>query len=143
MRALFYLAVFELRQSTCHKPLKISSGSNTISSMSSHTSECATTNSPLIIETSPGQKMNISMTDFSWGDQGFDVSKMHCQRLYGHIVSYDSSDILEICGGSSRQHHVHTTSSHVIQIAFDEAALQQYTFLLKLQGKLVSWFVCI
>ena len=74
------------------------------------------------------------MLDFNWGDPEFDVSKRKCQRLYGHIVSYDSSDILEICGGSSRESHVHTTTSHVIQIAFDETAMQQYTFLIKLQG---------
>ena len=109
--------------------------------MASHTSGCAASNSPLIIETKPGQKMNISLIDFNWGNKGFDISKRQCQRLYGHIVSYDSSDILEICGGSSRQNHVHTTSSHVIQIAFDDNALQQYAFLLKLQGRIIS-LVC-
>ena len=115
------------------------SGSLVISSLSARESQCATQNSPLIIQSNPGQKINITLIDYNWGGTGFDIQRKRCQQLYGHIVSYDTSDILEICGGSTRVKHVHTASSHMIQIAFDESALQHYTFLLKIQGKTRSF----
>ena len=134
--ACYLFSVLDMKPTTCQKPLSIKSGSTIISSASADTSGCGTTASPLIVETNPGQRINITMTDFSWGVSGFDINKGQCQRSYGHIVTYDSSDILQICGGSIRKSHVYTTSSHVIQIAFDETALQQYTFLLNLQGSI-------
>ena len=132
-----------INRNTCNTPVMLNSGTTTFSSMSSKESSCGTANRPLTIEARAGQKINITLQDFSRDSGDFNIQKINCQRLYGHLVSYDSSDILDICGGTSRQSTVHVSTSHKMQIAFDEAALERFSFLIKVEGKCSSLVICL
>ena len=129
-----YFSVMKVDHSTCfsHGPFKTSSAS--ISSVSIEQSECGTAATPLILQASPGQSINISLTDFNWGDSSHSLNPK-CDRLYGHIISYDSNDIIDICGGGGmREKFVHMSSYHQVQIALDESALQQAHFMINYKG---------
>jgi hypothetical protein len=97
---------------------------------------CGLSEAPILIESQPGQTINITLTDFNWKGMAFLGPK--CPQTYGHLVSPDSEDILNICGGSDRVKHVHVSTSHQVQMMLLPAAASQFRFLLKIEGKILT-----
>ena len=77
--------------------------------------------------------INLTLIDFSW-DEDYSGVTRECHKTYGHILSYASDDIIQICGGRGRVQHVSLSPSHHIQVVLDESAVANAYFVIKYEG---------
>jgi len=116
----------------------ISSSSSTSSDVNS-VSSCGSKSHPWRLEAAAGQRINISLLDFtamsmSAADRPRD--RVTC-RQYGYVLEKLNKRNVSVCGGGGaqlRQSHVfisHSKNLHIVQTASHEPHLK---FLLKLEG---------
>lgn len=132
--------------STCNFGVKLSAENGRIASVVAEETGCGTPDCPWIIEAKPGQKVNISLTDFALARQ--DGTKMDrpsrgpgsC-RVYATIKEESVSRSTTVCGGSGRERHIYTSVTNTVEIRIvgqpstDDG---RDHFLLKYEGKQVK-----
>ena len=106
-----------------------------LASITSKDTPCGSGNAPWTLQAQAGQSINLTLIDFSW-DEHYSGFTRKCTKIYGHILSYASDDIIQICGGRSRIQHIDIKPSHHIQIVFDEVAVNDAYFIIKYEGYL-------
>ena len=116
----------------------ISSSSSTSSDVNS-ISSCGSKSHPWRLEAAAGQRINISLLDFT----AVSMSAAHRARdhvtcrQYGYVLEKWNKRNVSVCAGGGaelRQSHVHISHSnnvHIVRTAFDEP---QRKFLLELKG---------
>jgi len=123
----------------------ISSSSSTSSDVNS-VSSCGSKSHPWRLEAAAGQRINISLLDFtamsmSAADRPRD--RVTC-RQYGYVLEKLNKRNVSVCGGGGaqlRQSHVllsHSNNIHIVQTPNTEQS-----FLIKVEGKCISFFVTI
>nr|UCK81575.1 Gal-binding and CUB domains containing receptor 6 [Arenicola marina] len=85
-----------------------------ISSHSTDKSGCGSLASPWVIETPPGQRINISMADFGWTSAP--RTGVTLCDTYGYLAETALGINKTICGGRERDRHIHVSSSSRVDI---------------------------
>ena len=125
--------------SVSSNPLHISS-----SFSSSHLS-CGTKSQPWILEAPAGQRIEVSLLDFTKGRsvEGQDLTSTHINCVqYGYIVEKSARKNVSICGGDGpkRQRTVYTSTTNVLEIVLSRRTNRtehdqvNFNYLLKLEG---------
>ena len=103
---------------------------------------CGRKSQPWILEAPSGQKINISLFDFTTSKFGLNTerSQQEC-RSHGLIVDKSGKRNASLCvTGESRQRLLYLSNGNIVHIVFDASAQQQKTgvdvqFMLKVEGK--------
>ena len=126
------------KRSSCSGPEIVHVGTKEqfISSQDSAESSCGTHNSPWVLEAKLGQKIKVELQDFSWDPEA--TNHIGCGVKYGYILDVGTDDIINICGGTTRENELYTSTGNRLQIVL-ESNDKQKRFLLRYKGKL---FIC-
>ena len=111
----------------------MSEGSGYLSSTVSVDTNCGTSEAPWLLEALPGQRINLTMTDFGWGLSHSLLNR--CPTQYGHLLDYNHDDFIDICGGTSRVKQLLLSDSHQVQVILDPGVIQNSRFIIKYEGK--------
>ncbi len=108
-----------------------------LSSSVTDDTSCGSPQSPWVIEGAPGQRIDISMVNFGWTASNNNHSTGGACQLFGHIIERSLNINRSLCGGSTRESHLYTSMSNVIEIQVLPSRLRQSkaNFLLKYTGK--------
>ena len=136
----FYILVTTVNSNQCNRGIHIDvqSSSGYLASITSQDTPCGSGNAPWTLQAQEGQTINLTLIDFSW-DEHYSGGAQECQKTYGHILSYASDDIIQICGRRSRVQHIDIKPSHHIQIILDAAAVIDHHFIIRFEG--VYYFI--
>jgi len=116
----------------------MSSSSSTSSDVNS-VSSCGSKSHPWRLEAAVGQRINISLLDFTDMDRPRD--RVTC-RQYGYVLERMNKRNVSVCGGGGaqlRQSHAYMSDSNNVEIVRAASNEPQRKFLLKLEG----WHYCI
>ena len=115
------------------RPTILTISEGIISSQSSDTRGCGSTNSPWIVSAKPGQTINISIVDFNTEvDQSNLVS---CPLVYGFILERSLGINHTICGGRQRELAIYTAKTNQVEIqVLPRTVRGDRSFLLKYKG---------
>jgi|SRR6218665_3166673 len=103
---------------------------------------CGRKSQPWILEAPIGQKINISLFDFTTSNSGRNTerSQQEC-RNHGLIIDKSGKGNASLCvTGASRQRTLYLSAGNIVHVIFDSSAQQQKTgvdvqFMLKVEGK--------
>ena len=106
---------------------------------------CGTNTQPWIFEAPAGQRIEVSLLDFTKGRtvEGQDLTSTHTNCIqYGYILEKSAKKNVSICGGdgSKRQRTVYTSTTNVLEIVLSRRTNRtehdqvNVNYLLKLQG---------
>ncbi len=109
----------------------------TLSSSVTDETSCGSPQSPWVIEGAPGQRIDLSVVNFAWTASSNNRSTGGACQLFGHIIERSLNINRSLCGGPTRESHLYTSMSHVIEIHVTPLNLRQAkgNFLLKYSGK--------
>jgi len=113
----------------------MSSSSSTSSDVNS-VSSCGSKSHPWRLEAAAGQRINISLLDFTDMDRPRD--RVTC-RQYGYVLEKMNRRNVSVCGGGGahlRQSHVYMSDSNSVEIVLMQTADNQANFLIKSQGNI-------
>ena len=127
------------KPSECRGPedVVVESKAGYLSSLISRDTSCGHAKSPWVLTSQPGQRIELSLVDFSWENSSMSADNsesQNCVQNYGYILDSESDDFVYICGGTVRKRQLYLSESHTIQVVLDPQALQKYNFLLQYQG---------
>ena len=96
---------------------------------------------PWVIKGQPGQRINITLVDFSQMSphevpDGRGVRPRYC-REYATLRESKGSKSLVVCDGDPEDKHIYISDSHVVEIEIEKSQSQDATFrfLLQYQSK--------
>lgn len=102
--------------------------------------ECGTLEKPLTLEAKLGQKINISLYDFSWKQSNNKYRQ--CPHSYGYVIDTKTTEVSDICGGQhERVKQIFMSESNVVQIVFHEDMLKDKNFLIEFNGMLTIYLI--
>ncbi len=126
--------------SRCHSGSgqKLLTWPGTLSSSVTDVTNCGSPQSPWVIEGAPGQRIDLSVVNFGWTASSNNQSTAGACQLFGHIIERSLNINRSLCGGSTRESHLYTSMSNVIEIHVlpTRSRLTKANFLLKYTGKL-------
>ena len=104
---------------------------------------CGSSDAPWIIHVNPGQRINVTLLDFSvkrtyhvnrLGDNGntFDIETTVC-REYAVIHELETEWKTMVCGGTTRRQHAYLSKSNTLKIEITNQGRRH--FLLEYQGE--------
>ena len=115
----------------------MSSSSSTSSDVNS-VSSCGSKSHPWRLEAAAGQRINISLLDFTVMDRPRD--RVTC-RKYGYVLEKMNKRNVSVCGGGGaelRQSHVYMSDSNNVEIVqsncMSESEKLQQNFLIRTEG---------
>ena len=134
---IFLFTVYKPKGKTCaaSENLEISAKVKYISSLVTKDSSCGFQNSPWILKARAGQRISLSLLDFSWDNSTGSVESVGCNKNYGYILDIETNDITNICGGTRRERNLYTSSSSSVQIVFNQQSLETSYFILSFKGE--------
>ena len=102
-------------------------------------SSCGSTSHPWRLEAPVGQRINISLLDFSNPAHAprdrRDVSA--CRQQYGYVLDKSNKKNVSMCAGGGaelRQSVVYQSNSHSLQIVINNQQTTNNSFLVKVEG---------
>ncbi len=117
----------------------------TLSSLVTDETTCGSPQSPWVIEGAPGQRINVSVVNFERTASRNNQSTGGACQLFGHIIERSLNINRSLCGGSTRESHLYTSTSNVIEIHVLPVMMRQMTtnFLLNYSCKaFFVFFIC-
>ena len=135
----FFISVAMRDVEECHRfdRLNLTSSSGWISSYVSLATGCGSTEHPWVIQVRPGQRVNLTVYDFSL-DRAYNSNTMNlgagtevCQE-YALVQDWASAHSTIVCGGRSKEQHVLTSDSNVLEIKLTNN--NDKYFLVKYEG---------
>jgi len=117
----------------------ISSSSSTSSDVNS-VSSCGSRSHPWRLEAAAGQRINISLLDFTATSMSEAADRPRDRvtcRQYGYVLEKLNKRNVSVCGGGGaelRQSHVYVSDSNNLLIVQTASSEPQRKFLLKLEG---------
>lgn len=142
----------------CHslRPVVVTNKTGYLSSVVSADTGCGTGESPWLITLLPGQRINITLYDFTTQppDAGHVIGRNSTSagsasdsparlcRVYATVRETNGARAVTICGGQLRQRPAYVTLGHVAEVRLSTAATSlgdvtvtsHVTFLLKYEG---------
>ena len=118
----------------------MSSSSSTSSDVNS-VSSCGSKSHPWRLEAAAGQRINISLLDFTVMDRPRD--RVTC-RQYGYVLEKLNKRNVSVCGGGGaelRQSHVYMSYSSNVRIILNQTrpvSRNERSYLIKIEGKFIS-----
>jgi hypothetical protein len=111
-----------------------------IASALSYTTWCGTSDTPWLIEALPGQRVNLTLLDFSVhppGGVGADYSDSFngievCQK-YAVVREEIPERSTILCGGRARE-HTYTSNGNVVRLGVEARSGAQHHFVVKFEG---------
>jgi len=154
------MSVISPERQLCHalRPVVLTNKTGYLSSVVSADTGCGTGDSPWLITLLPGQRINITLYDFTTQTDtgrvlgsnstsaGSDVigadSQTRMCRVYATVRETNGARAVTICGGQLRQRPAYVTLGHVAEIRLSTATTSigdvtltsHATFLLKYEG---------
>ena len=121
------------------RQVKVTSPSGYIASVVTEESGCGAENVPWVIEAKPGQRINLTLYDFSRVDQnGAAITRPSrgCV-MYAYVRDETSQERHSLCAGGERERHVFTSLSnqvnvHLVKSHFPEG---KRNFMIYYEGK--------
>nr|UCK81589.1 Gal-binding and CUB domains containing protein 1 [Arenicola marina] len=95
--------------------VELTAAQGTLASHVTDDTGCGRLSTPWVLRTSPGQRVQISITDFGWTDDSQALTQPKCQR-YGYISEPGLSVNQTLCGGLNRQRQIHLSSANNVII---------------------------
>jgi hypothetical protein len=89
---------------------------------------CARQQGNLVLHALPGQQINVTLLDFSWGRTSSDC------LAFGTVTDYQTGRVADICGGRSRHAELMLSISSTVLISPPDPGLDDKMFLLRVQG---------
>ena len=143
--------------SVSSEPQFISSSSTSSSSSSSESeqletrpgySSCGSTSHPWRLEAPVGQRINISLLDFSNPAHAprdrRDVTA--CRQQYGYVLDKSNKKNVSMCAGGGaelRQSAVYQSNSHSLQIVVNNQLIPNSNFLVKVEGTFAQCYFVV
>ena len=123
-----------------------SSSSSSSSSSDSAVSSCGSKSHPWRLEAAAGQRINISLLDFtaamsmSAAERPRDRDRVTC-RQYGYVLEKWNKRNVSVCGEELRQSHVYISHSNNVQIVQNTPPPDtRQSFLIRVQGMTLLCF---
>ena len=134
----FLFTVYTPSRNKCTSTERITLSDSTLNlaSTTSSTTSCGTHDTPWLVSAKPGQRLNISMTDFTWENRTVDTPD-DC-NTYGYVIH--ESDVVTICGGRQRHKHLYHSKGHETQIVFDGFTEEQ-RFIIHIEGTVLCYLI--
>ena len=113
--------------------IRLTGESGYIASLVTMETECGNWEHPWLIEAKPGQKINLTLMDFSEfpGDSP-PLESVICEK-YASLREPDSPRTVDICGGLNTPGQMYTSMGHELYVTIDPH--ESYSFLLRYEGK--------
>ncbi len=130
-----YACISVYQQGSCAAPesaVPLSSGA--LSSNVADTRGCGSMTSPWSIKMAAGQKVTLTLTDYSWSSN---TDGSEC-RPYAYISEKSVGVNQTICGGSERERHLYTSTSDHVVIQTAPANVRNAAFLIRYSGMYVK-----
>ena len=127
-----FIVLSEERKCTSPKLNEASTSAGFLSSSMALKTGCGQHSTPYVLEGKSGQKLNISLLDFSWKDNETD-DPSQCAS-YGYILDTESDDVTTICGNTRRQKHIYISAGHSVQILLESSQLEDNKFIIGFKG---------
>ncbi len=137
---LHYLSTVTVPRTRCRSgsSQKLLTWPGTLSSSVTDETNCGSPQSPWVIEGAPGQRIDLSVVNFGWTASSNNRSTGGACQLFGHIIERSLNINRSLCGGSTRESHLYTSMSNVIEIHVLPTRLRpaRNNFLIRYSGKL-------
>jgi len=122
-----------------------SSSSYSSSSSGSAVSSCGSKSHPWRLEAAAGQRINISLLDFtaamSTSASERPRDRVTC-RQYGYVLEKWNKRNVSVCGSELRQSHVYVSHSNNVQIVHKKPpSNNQQNFLIKVEGTCTNMLI--
>ena len=112
--------------------ITIGQGEDILASSMSLNTRCGLHDTPWLLQAEPGQKINLTITDFAWKND----TVRGCSQRYGYMLDTESDDVINICGGIQRKRALYLSTGYSLQVVLDENAVKKYKFLIQFQGNM-------
>jgi len=96
---------------------------------------CGSKSHPWRLEAAAGQRINISLLDFTADDRPRD--RVTCTRQYGYVL--ENKRNVSVCAGRQRQSHLLVSQSNTVHIV--QTPDSEHSFLIKVEGRCILVFV--
>ena len=123
--------------SKCSASVTVKAGSK-FSFLSSETTKqlgCGGEDNPWLLTAKEGQKINISFIDFYWKLKSRNEDNFNCHDKYGYMVDEKTNDIVNLCGGLTRERNLYVSKGDRLQILIQRNILDDGNFLIGYKGK--------
>lgn len=127
-------------QFQCHGAYHIQAGQDSVQYLASivtQQTECGFAAKPWVISAQHGQRMKLSLLDFSTNVDQNPPGNYICIILYGFMFDMHTDDVVNICGGVTagvREVVLYETAGNVVQILLDRNAVDMYSFVIRYEG---------
>ena len=118
--------------------VKLVSTEGYLASITTDETGCGSASTPWIIQAEPGQRINVSLVDFTRFNVGVELghrSEIHGCRRYAGIRERAVRTNLTVCAGDQRERHLYLSRSNSLEIAILKMSSEPYNFLIKYQSK--------
>ena len=135
---MFYVVVMTPPYQHCTRPfpLSLTTKARYLSSLVSKETSCGLTEYPWVLKAKKGQNINVTLTSFSYdrdGNKSATISQ--CKEELGYVFDLDTETVINLCTGENKEHHVYLSRGSELQVLLDKAAVDQYSFIIKVEGK--------
>ena len=138
---LYIISVVIPEQKTCQnsQPLQVKQTSGYLASSITFKTSCGSHGAPWLIEAEPGQRINITLHDFTRGYHTVSDNRglHHSTTCYAVIKEQSwQRDDVKVCGGGAKVHHVMTSSSNRVELRILQGSIDRRSyFLIKFESK--------
>jgi len=106
--------------------------SSSSSQVNSVSVSCGSKSHPWRLEAAAGQRINISLLDFTAEDRPRD--QVTCTRQYGYVLEKWNKRNVSVCAGRERQTHLLVSHSNNLQIV--QTPNSEQSFLIRVEGRI-------
>ena len=119
--------------------VKLVSTQGFLASLTTDDTGCGSPGTPWIIEAEPGQRINVTLMDFTRFNVAATVGQRYdirgC-RNYALVRERGRNKNVTVCASDARERHVHMSSSNTLEITITKKKEEPYYFLLRYESKL-------
>ena len=118
-----------------------------IASVTTEETSCGSQRCPWLIRGQPGQKVNLTLIDFSrdnYHHGNTEQGRQKCGTVYATIRERALQQSETVCAGAERERHVYTSFGHEVELRI--VGKEQRTpkqFLFKYQGKATMFYFSV
>lgn len=136
--------VEQISAEECRSPVHLQRTSGALSLTSLGSNSCAFPSSPLTLQASPGQTLNITVYDFSGSSADSDGPQSQCAVNHGQITDVSAgsghAQSVPICAGSGRITHAMVSNGNSVRITLAPDRFTDAAILLQYEGRYTTGY---
>lgn len=127
------IKVLTVDSNECRKSkfLRANHQTGRIASVTAHETYCGTVDTPWLIQGSPGQRINLTLTDFNAQRRDADpVPAESCHKYATIVESGTVAQSVTVCGRRNRNQQIYVSEGHIVQVQIETRRVSQDFFII-------------